>query len=229
MGPAACSHEARRARPRLALSSRLVSHNGQPQFTSVISDRPMKSFLAWLLTSALLSGGIVQTREGSPAPTPPQQAETYLSAEVDPTGELRITTSDGRVIVVPKRVKQSTFKAARMSEDRTAVGALADYPNCCTSYDIALQLFVYSKGAAHWFEGNKLAIFHWHFADSGSRVAFSQGTVRFGCWTHYELRDIQSERLVDSAKTPIPCGQYPDPRPTTAPAWVDALEATARR
>ena len=189
----------------------------------------LNEVFACLLMSALLSGGIAQPRGSSPAPTAPQ-TETYLSAEVEPNGELRITTSDGRTIAVPKRDKQSTFSSARISPDRTAVGATAEYPNCCTSYDIAVQLFVYSEGKAHWFDGVKLAIFHWHFADGGSRVAFQQETVHSGCWKHYELRDIQTERLIDSAQTPLPCGQFgePDLRSIAAPAWVKALEATPR-
>jgi hypothetical protein len=204
----------------------IACQNGKPI-------RPMKPLFAWLVALGLLSGGaIAQTLDSSAVTASLRSpAETYLSAEVAPNGELRITTSAGRTIVVPKRETQSRFSAVGISPDRTAVGATAEYPNCCTSYDIALQLFVYSQGKAHWFEGIKLAIFHWHFADGGSRVAFEQGTVHFGCWNHYELRDIHTERLVDSARTPIPCGQYgePDLRPTTAPDWVKRLEAAPRQ
>ena len=157
-------------------------------------------------------------------------SETYLSAQVQPNGNLEIATADGRAIVVPKRDKQSTFSTVRISPDRTAVGATAEYQNCCTSYDIALQLFVYSQGKGHWFDGVKLAIFHWDLADAGRRVAFQQESVHSGCWKHYELRDIHTERLIDSARTPLPCGQFgePDLRPTSSPAWVKALEATPR-
>lgn len=157
-----------------------------------------------------------------------QQVETYESAEIDPNGSLRITASSGRVIMLPKEGEQSSFRNPTVSPDRTAVGAQADYPNCCTSYDIPLQLVVYSKGTVHRFRGIGLPIFQWHFADGGSRVAYGQEPVHFGCETHYELRDIQSERLIDSADIPQPCGQRPDPPQTTIPNWVKELNAARK-
>jgi hypothetical protein len=159
-------------------------------------------------------------------PTPDasaQQVETYESAEVDPNGNLRITMSDGRTITLVKEGEQSSFRNPTVSPDRTAVAAQADYPNCCTSYDIPLQLVVYAKGKVHRFKGIGLPIFQWHFTDGGTRVAYGQETVHFACETHYELRDIQSERLVDSADIPQPCGQRPHPPHTTIPNWVKEL------
>jgi hypothetical protein len=187
-----------------------------------------------------LPGGIVvllllshstaaQSQRTGPTPAAStQQVETYESAEIDPSGSLWITTSDGRMIFVPTEGEQSSFRKPTVSPDRTAVGAQADYPNCCTSYDIPLQLVVYAKGKVHRFKGNGLPIFHWHFADGGTRVAYGQEPVHFGCSTHYELRDIQSERLIDSADIPQPCGQHPDPPQTTIPNWVKELKAAPR-
>jgi hypothetical protein len=157
-----------------------------------------------------------------------RQFETYESAEIDLKGNLRITTSDNRTILVPKEGEQSSFRKPTVSPDRTAVGAQADYPNCCTSYDIPLQLVVYSNGKVHRFKGVGLPIFQWHFADSGTRVAYGQEPVHFGCETHYELRDIQSERLIEAADVPQPCGQRPDPPETTIPNWVKELNAARK-
>src|SRR2546427_6205578 len=115
-----------------------------------------------------------------------------------------------------------------VSPDRTAVGAQADYPNCCTSYDIPLELVVYANGKVHRFTGIGLPIFQWHFADGGTRVAFGQEPVHFGCFIHYELRDIPSERLIESADIPEPCGQIPDPPTVAVPDWVKELNAAQR-
>ena len=151
--------------------------------------------------------------------------ETYQSAVINTTGGLVITTSDQRTIVVPKEGEQSAFSKPVVSSARTAVGAQAQFPNCCTSYDIPLQLVIYSNGKVHRFAGIGLPIFQWHFADGGTRVAYGQEPVHFGCSIHYELRDIQSERLIDSADVPEPCGQNPDPEAVHAPKWVDDLES----
>jgi hypothetical protein len=179
---------------------------------------------------ALLSdSSVAETPQTGPTPDASAQiVETYESAEIDPNGNLRITTSDGRTITLMKEREQSAFRNPTVSPDRTAVAAQADYPNCCTSYDIPLQLVVYVRGVMHRFEGIGLPIFQWHFADGGTRVAYGQQPVHFACETHYELRDIQSERLVDSADIPQPCGQRPDPPQTTIPNWVKELKAARR-
>lgn len=108
----------------------------------------------------------------------PPQRETYTEVAIDSSGALRIATSDGRTIVVPKEGDQRSLGEPILSTDRTAVGSQAYYENCCTSYDIPLQLVVYSNGKVHRFTGDGLPIFQWHFADRGTQVAFGQEPVR---------------------------------------------------
>lgn len=154
--------------------------------------------------------------------------ETYDSADIDGDGNLRILTSDGRTIIVPKSGspkagewfgKQTSFGEPVLSDDRRAVGARAMFADCCTSYDIPLELVVHSGGKTHRF-GDGLATFDWHFADGGRRVVFSQQTVHFACSVHWELRDIASEQLLAEADIPQACGQAPDPPEVEVPRWV---------
>lgn len=49
--------------------------------------------------------------------------------------------------------------------------------------------------------------------------------IHFACRIHYELRDVVSERLIDGAEVPEPCGQDPSPVMPPLPAWVVALRA----
>ena len=159
---------------------------------------------------------------------PTASAETYESVDIDSDGNLRILTSDHRTVIVPKDGapkagesfgQQTAFDQPVLADDRRAVGAQAMFGNCCTSYDIPLQLVIYSSGKTHRFEGG-LAIFDWHFADGGRRVVFSQQTVHFACSVHWELRDIASERLLAAADIPEACGQIPHPPKAKVPAWV---------
>lgn len=90
--------------------------------------------------------------------------------------------------------KQKAFKKPVLSDDRRTVGAQAMFGDCCTSYDIPLQLVIYSSGKAYRFEGT-LPIFDWHFADGGRHVVFSQQTVHFTCSVHWELRGLGWIRL----------------------------------
>src|SRR5262245_36812451 len=114
----------------------------------------MRALMACLVASVLLPAVAGAQR---------QARETYESASIDEKGRLVIITSDRRTIVVPKDGDQSSFSAPLVSPDRTAVSAQAMFPNCCTSYDIPLQLVVYAGGRAHRFTGNGLPIFQWHF------------------------------------------------------------------
>jgi hypothetical protein len=147
-----------------------------------------------LLVSALITlEAVAQTPRQALTPS----TETYDSADIDADGNLRILTSEGRTIIVPKGGspkagesigKQTAFGKPVLSDDRRAVGAQAMFGNCCTSYDIPLQLVIHSGGKTHRFEGG-LAIFDWHFADGGRRVVFSQQTVHFACSVHWEFEE----------------------------------------
>ena len=172
----------------------------------------------WLFASA---SGVAQT--------PSAQTETYRSASLDARGALVIARTDGRTVVVRKRGEQKSFASPIVSSDGSAVGAQAMFSNCCTSYDIPLELVVYSKGKIHRFRGVELPIFKWAFADGGTRVAFGQEPVHFGCETHYELRDVKSGRLVESADVPQVCAQISDPKAVTIPQWVTDLNSRSER
>lgn len=158
-----------------------------------------------------------------------QQPESYDSARVDDAGNLVITKAGNQTIVIRREGEQTSFSAPKISSARTAVAAQAMFPNCCTSYDIPLELVVYGSGKVHRFKGIGLPIFEWGFVNGGTRVAFGQTTVHFGCETHYELREIASERLIDSADIPDPCGQRPNPKPVQIPAWIAEIRLRKAR
>jgi hypothetical protein len=184
----------------------------------------MKALLLCAVASLLLPDvSVAQTRASNA-----RRVETYESVTIDAMGSLVITTSDHKTVLVPKEGEQSSFSEPILSSARTAVGAQAKFPNCCTSYDIPLQLVIYANGRVHRFTGIGLPIFQWHFADGGTRVAFGQEPVHFGCSIHYELRDVQSERLIDSADIPQPCGQVPKPQAVKIPTWVTELTSARK-
>jgi len=151
-------------------------------------------------------------------------AETYQSAAIDANGDLAIVTTGGQRVVVRKEGEQKSFSRPVISADRTAVAAQALVGNCCTSYDIPVQVVVYARGKVHRFTGDGMAIFKWGFADGGARIAYGQEPVHFGCGVDYELRDIESERLIESIEVPEPCGQIPNPKPVKIPEWVAKIK-----
>ena len=144
--------------------------------------------------------------------------ETFERADVDQHGRLRIVTSTGRVIVPVARRDQVGFDKPAISADRRAVGWLALFPNCCTSYPIALSVGAYASGRQRAFTGNDLAVARWSFAVDGKQLAFRQETVHGGSGVHYELRDVSTGRRLATYD--------PDPeRPANPPAWVRTLDA----
>ena len=182
----------------------------------------MKCTIALLALLVAAASGSAQTRRSADA-----RAETYASADIDADGNLRIVTSDQRTIVVSKTDHlttgsddQTSFSTPVISPNRRAVAAQALFGNCCTSYDIPLQLVVYSGGREHRFEGG-LAIFDWHFDASGTRIAFGQQPVHFGCFVHWELRDVATERRLAEVDIPEACGEIPNPPTVKVPAWVN--------
>ena len=104
-------------------------------------------------------------------------AETYVQATVDPSGQLRIVTKEGREIRPKKDSEQVAFDMVAISQDGMTVGWLALYPNCCTSYPIPLKLVMYTNGKIRTFTGSGLPVWRWRFEAGGKQVAFEQETV----------------------------------------------------
>jgi hypothetical protein len=148
------------------------------------------------------------------APLAAQAAETYDTATVDPGGQLQIVTTDHRHIQPPKDPDQVGFDQAAISPDRRAVGWLALFPNCCTSYPIPLKLVVYRGGAVHAFVGTELPVWKWQFDSRSTKVVFYQETVHGGLGRHYELRDIATGGLI---------AQYDPSDSRPQPPWVVPL------
>lgn len=168
----------------------------------------------------LLATGIAAAQEPASGAS---GLDTYKSAGIDADGNLTILKVDGRTVTLRKEGDQTSFSAPVLSSTGAAVGAQAMFPICCTSYDVPLQLIVYAAGKVHRFSGANLPIFQWAFVDGGRRVAYAQEPVHFGCATHYELRDVETGRLIEALDIPQPCGQIPDPKPVQIPPWVADL------
>jgi hypothetical protein len=160
-----------------------------------------------------------------PSAWPAFAAATYLRATVDPDGQLRIVTTAGRTIAPIKDSEQVGFAKPQISPDGGAVGWLAEYPNCCTSYPVPLKLQVmHADGRIRTFTGRGLPIWRWGFLPSGKQLAFQQETVHGGLGIHYELRDVASGRLI--AEYDPAAGPDSQPLPSqSVPRWVAELDA----
>src|SRR6185436_12568082 len=87
--------------------------------------------------------GPVPAQTGASRPSRPG---TYQSAAIDANGNLAIVTTNGGTVTLRKEGEQRSFSVPVLSASKAAVGAQAMFANCCTSYDIPLQLVIYAAG-----------------------------------------------------------------------------------
>jgi len=137
--------------------------------------------------------------------------ELYVQATIDREGQLHLVTADRRQITPAKERDQVGFDRPAISADQTTVGWLALYPNCCTSYPIPLALVIFRDGKVMHTFGERFPVWRWRFAADSKRVAFAQETVHGHRGVHFELRDVESGRLI--------AAHDGDPAPD-APQWI---------
>ena len=149
----------------------------------------------------------------------------YIRAEENENHDLVITTSGEERIVVAKAKRQSAneeqvgFGDIAISSDGTAVGWLAYYTNCCTSYPIPTLVEVLTAGKRHTFNP-AIAPWHWCFVDGSSTIAAISTTVHGPQHEVIELWDV-STGTKRADFTWMDGGSYP-----RAPAWVVAVRST---
>jgi len=144
---------------------------------------------------ARLQGPVRVGRSSPPTNSPfPLIAAVFVGA----SGTANIIDSEGKVVQHAKEKEQVGFSALRIFEDGRAAGWLADFPFCCASYPLSLALVVYRPGEPiHRFVGDGRALFRWCFVAGGKQVAFLQSFPNGDLVEHYELRDVETLRLID--------------------------------
>jgi len=146
----------------------------------------------------------------------------YVGAEENANHDLVITTSARERIVVGKsdrkwaNQKQSEFKDIAISRDGAAVGWVAYYPNCCTSYPVPILVEVYTAGKRYTFQP-AIAPWHWCFVDGSASIAAISTTVHGPQNEVIELWDV-STGAKRGEFTWMDGETYP-----RAPAWVVAV------
>jgi len=123
-------------------------------------------------------------------------SKTISKAYIDNNGNVHVVDGDGIDTKPPKEKGQASSDSIIVADDKQTVGWLAQFPNCCTSYPIALTLVIWRDGAIVHRFGDGLLIADWHFVDGGKQVAFYSNTVHGDFAPHYELRDMKSGRLL---------------------------------
>src|SRR3954465_6233451 len=125
-------------------------------------------------------------------------AQTYSRADIDTMGHVHVVTSKGREIHPPRDSGQVGADRIAISPDSTAVGWLALYTNCCTTYPVPLKLVLLVAGKRRTIAGGELPIWEWKFTEDTRYVVIRQAPVHGDAPQHFELRDVKTGRRVDS-------------------------------
>ena len=156
--------------------------------------------------------------------------DLYVKAEVGTDSNLHIFTESGKQIVIKRenykengdeRVQES-FEKIKLSNDRRSVGWLSMYKNCCTSYPIPLSLNIYTNKRVYSFAGIGLPVWQWNFQSNDQYVAFHQETVHGGFGSHFELREIKTNTLIDSFDPEVDQNDQPI-ESQKMPVWTESL------
>ena len=151
--------------------------------------------------------------ESTPSQSGAPQSITlvYLTSDCD----VNIVQRDGTQIRPEKEKDQSGCAAIRLSTDEIAAGWVVEYNGCCQSYPLPLKLVIFKPGRPlHRFVGDERAIWNWRFVDGSRYVALYQDFPHGKPAPHFELRDIDSERLV---------AKWEDDVTAKAPNWTKGL------
>jgi hypothetical protein len=130
-------------------------------------------------------------------------------------GKANVIDTGGKVFLPPKEKDQVGYASPQISNNRGSVGWLAEFPFCCTSYPLSLALVVYRTGKPlRRFRGDGRAIFDWTFRADGKQVAFYQDFPHGTPAQHYELRNVETGRLIE---------KWDGELTTKAPTWTNGM------
>jgi hypothetical protein len=141
-------------------------------------------------------------------------AKLISKAYVDDKGRVHIVAGNGDDIKPPQEEGQVGSDSVSVADDKETVGWLAKFPNCCTSYPVALTLVIWRSGKIMHRLGDGMLIAKWHFVAGGKQAAFYTNTVHGDFAPHYELRDLQTGRQV---------AKWDGPLTEQAPSWAQEL------
>jgi hypothetical protein len=142
---------------------------------------------------------------GSPIPA------IYVSG-----GVIHVIEADGKDVPVPKKKEQVGVSSIVFSDDHRAAGWLVASDFCCTSYPISPTLVVYRSGKPlRRIEGDR-TIFDWKFLAGGRQVAFYTGFLHGTPAQHYELRDVETGRVL---------GKWDGELTPKAPGWTRGMRS----
>lgn len=143
------------------------------------------------------------------------QAAFITAISVDPDNAIRITHSDGKVVRPPKEKDQGSCEDPAVAEDKQTAGWLVAYgEHPSTSYPIPTTLIIYRSGKILRRLGNGFVFGSWFFVNGGKQVAFNTDTLHGSLAPYYELRDIETNKIIDKWQAPLS---------DKSPEWVKRL------
>jgi hypothetical protein len=149
-------------------------------------------------------------------PKPASKPKLVARLEIAADGSVRVFHTDGAEVVVPKEKDQASSESTGVAEGGEAAGWLATFEGCCQSYAIPTMLVVYRPGMALRRFGDGRFLAGWVFVNDPKQVAFCSTSAHGNPNPHYELRDIETGRLLE---------EWNGPTNEKTPKWVHWIAA----
>jgi hypothetical protein len=141
------------------------------------------------------------------------QFPPIADAECAPDGNVKIVYGDGTEFQASKEPGQISCGSPAVAENKFVAGWLVEQITCCQPYPIPTLLVVYSPNRLRYFGGEAL-IGDWRFLEGGTHVAFCSNSPHGDNTPHYELRDVETGRLI---------GKWDGHLTEKAPAWTKGM------
>lgn len=193
---------------------------------------------SYQVVDSQLTGKVVDLRTGQIARQvlahrvkAPGQAR-YLRAAVNAQGRLRIDVENAAPVIVPldrpveHQSRHVGFTDIAIAPNGRAVGWIAQYSSCGPIGPVADgyycdgvpgRLVVYEARRIHSY-GDGIPIWNWAFLAGGSQVGYMRMMMHFSNEEYYELRDVETDRLLDKVTVDITAP------PATLPEWVRKVD-----
>ena len=117
--------------------------------------------------------------------------------------DLKYRDASGRIHTSPRVEGQVRFSGPRVSANGRFLGWLAEFPTCCTSYPVALQLVVMDKGKRLTTFSGPQAIFGWCFSPNSRAVVYRQEALHGPTDHVFEMRSVRSGNLIRRFVLPL--------------------------
>ncbi len=138
-------------------------------------------------------------------------AKVYVGS----SGTVHIVHRDGSDAEIPKQKGEVGCSTPVIADDRESAGWVVDYETGLQGSRTVPGMLVIYRARGPVLRLGEYPVWDWHFLARGKQVAFYTNSIHGSLAPHFELRDVQTVRLLEKLNGPLE---------EKSPAWTDSLD-----